>query len=78
MTTFYTDIRVILDDASTEADIRRAWDRIRAKGYAPRAAALVGAAAGLMPWLPLAPPVRRATTLIGVAPPSVPPRTRPA
>ena len=78
MTTFYTDISVVLNDESSETDVRRAWDRIRAKGLASRAAALVGAAAGLRPWLPLASPMRRAATLIGVAPPSIPPRTRPA
>lgn len=87
MTTFYADVTTIAN-SQTGAEITAAWDRVRSRGQAHRAQVLLAAALDgrdvgqpwsdyynrLQGWYG----VRRAATLIGVAPPSVPPRTRPA
>lgn len=70
-TAFYTDVTRIAD-STDPLEIRRAWDRLRNRGEVARASALLGAMlATERPTMP-ALPIRRAATLIGVAPPSVP------
>lgn len=77
-TAFFADVTRIAD-STDPSEIRRAWDRLRNRGEVARASALLGAM--LVTERPTMPsvPIRRAVTLIGVAPPSVPAaKTRPA